>query len=189
MIVTAVDDKFLDEAGTLIQSCSCFIPEQSFYLFLVNSSENRVARYRRIHPRLIVEHVHWEYDPSRWRGLMCSARSIPIAKVLEKYGEPTLYLDSDTIVMAPLTGLFNELKEHDLLIQYRPDLEQIGPVVQLVDGVFCPLVSAVAEPGCVCEQVVDGDRARRRDQFSTAGPYPDRLEFGQKVVDGVVQME
>ncbi len=71
MIVTAVDDKFLSEASYLIRSCARHEPAQRFYLFLVNSSEDRVEDLRTCHPNLIVEHVQWPYDAEKWRGLMC----------------------------------------------------------------------------------------------------------------------
>lgn len=128
MLLTAVDDRFLDEASYLIRSCARHMPEQRFYLFLVNSTETRVAPLKAIHPNLMVEHVSWEFDAERWRGLMCSARSIPISHVLETYQEPTIYLDSDTMLRTSLDGLFQELEAHDVLIKYRPQLEQIGPV-------------------------------------------------------------
>jgi lipopolysaccharide biosynthesis glycosyltransferase len=126
MILTAVDDNFLCEAIFLIKSCARHAPEQRFYLFLVNSSEQRVAELRACHPNIIIEHVQWPYDAKRWRGLMCCARSIPILNVLETYKEPVLCLDSDTLIMARLDGLFGELKTFDLLVRYHPESEVQG---------------------------------------------------------------
>jgi len=126
MILTAVDDSFLPEAASLIKSCARYAPKQHFYLFLVNSSEQRIAELRHCHQNLIVEHVWWPYDAERWRGLMCSARSIPILKVLRSYKQPTLYLDSDMLVMAPLDELFAELETFDLLVKYRPQCDVLG---------------------------------------------------------------
>jgi hypothetical protein len=126
MILTAVDDDFLPEALSLIKSCVRHAPGQRFYLFLVNSTEDRISEVRGSHPNLIVEHVQWPYDAERWRGLMCSARSGPILHVLEEYKEPTLYLDSDMLVMGPLDELFGELETYDLLVQYRPEGDVLG---------------------------------------------------------------
>jgi len=126
MILTAVDDNFLSEAITLIKSCARHVPEQRFYLFLVNSSEQRVAESRACHPNLIIELVRWPYDARRWRGLMCCARSIPFLNVLETYKEPTLYMDSDMLIMAPLDELFGELKTFDLLVRYHPESDVLG---------------------------------------------------------------
>ena len=126
MILTAVDDNFLPEAVSLIKSCARHAPRQRFYLFLVNSSEQKFAKLHGFHPNLIVEHVQWPYDGRRWRGLMCSARAAPILHVLETYKEPALYLDSDMLVMGPLDELFDELETYDLLVQYRPEGDVLG---------------------------------------------------------------
>jgi len=126
MILTAVDDNFLGEAVSLIKSCARRAPRQRFYLFLVNSNEERIAQVRKFHPKLIVEHVQWPYDAERWRGLMCSARSGPILHVLQKYKEPVVYLDADMLVMGPLDELFDELETYDLLVQYRPEGDVLG---------------------------------------------------------------
>ncbi len=126
MILTAVDDNFLPEAVSLIKSCASRAPRHRFYLFLVNSTEERIVRVRRFHPNLIVEHVQWPYDAQRWRGLMCSARAAPILYVLETYKEPALYLDSDMLVMGSIDGLFAELESYDLMVQYRPEADVLG---------------------------------------------------------------
>lgn len=136
MLLTAVDDRFLDEASFLIRSCARHAPQQRFYLLLVNSNEQRVKQLRTCHAGLIVEHAQWEYDPQRWRGLMCSARSIPLVHVLETYGEPTLYLDSDTILRRPLDYLWKLLEEYDLLVDYRPQVKVRGAGGTLHGGTF-----------------------------------------------------
>jgi len=143
VILTAVDDNFLPEAASLIKSCARHAPGQRFYLFLVNSDEQRIAKLHTHHPNLIVEHVQWPYDAQRWRGLMCSARSIPIIHVLETYKEPTLYLDSDILVMASLDELFAELQTCDLLIKYRPEIELLGPAGTLNSAKFNSGVIAI----------------------------------------------
>lgn len=149
MILTAVDDNFLTEAVLLIKSCARHVPEEPFYLFLVNSTRERIAALRSCHPRLIVEHVLWPYDPERWRGLMCCARSVPIRHVLETYREPTLYLDSDILVMGPLDDLFGRLKSFDLLVKYRPEVDVLGAGGTRKAGKFNSGVIAVrpSEPG------------------------------------------
>lgn len=126
MIVTAVDDKYLSEASYLIRSCRRHAPKQKFYLFLVNSSEERVAGLHRFHPNLIVEHVTWDTNVDSWKGIMCCARTGPICHVLEKYKEPTVYLDSDIVVMAGLDGLFAEMKDYDLMVRYHPEVKVRG---------------------------------------------------------------
>ncbi len=128
MFLTAVDDKYLDEAQYLIKSCARHAPDVRFHLFLVNSSEDRVANLRRIHPKLDVQHVSWPRDAARWRGIMCCARSIPIAELTATSHEPVIYLDSDIILRKSPVGLFKELEQHDLLIRLRPNMTQIGPV-------------------------------------------------------------
>jgi len=143
MILTAVDDNFLGEAVSLIKSCARRAPRQRFYLFLVNSSEARIAQVCRLHPNLIVEHVQWPYDSRRWRGLMCSARSGPILHVLQVYKEPVLYLDSDMLVMGPLDELFGELEAYDLLVQYRPHANVSGAGGTRLAGKFNSGVIAI----------------------------------------------
>lgn len=127
MIMTAADDKFLDEAESLIRSCARYSPDQGFYLFLVNSTEERVAPLREVHPKLIVEHVEWTYEPDRWRGLMISARTGPIVHLLETYKEPVVCLDSDTILLGPLDELFKALDTYDVMIRHNPNFEMLGP--------------------------------------------------------------
>jgi len=128
MFLTAVDDKYLDEAQYLIKSCARHAPKIRFHLFLVNSSNERVAPLRQIHPNLEVRHVTWERDASRWRGIMCCARSIPIAELIATSTEPVIYLDSDIIMRKSPAGLLKELDQHDLLIRLRPNMTQLGPV-------------------------------------------------------------
>lgn len=161
MILTAVDDNFLSEAAYLIKSCARHAPEQSFYLFLVNSSEERITEVHKLHPNLIVEHVQWTYDHERWRGLMCSARSIPIIHVLETYKEPTLYLDSDILVMAPLDELFAELQTCDLLIKYQPEIEQLGPAGTLNSAKFNSGVIAIRPTEVTLQFTREYDRLLR----------------------------
>ena len=161
MILTAVDDNFLSEASFLIKSCARYAPQQRFYLFLVNSCEERIAKLRTCHPNLVVEHVQWPYDVERWRGLMCSARSIPMIHVLETYKEPTIYLDSDTLVMAPLDELFAELRTNDLLIKYRPELEQLGPAGTLNSAKFNSGVIAVRPADVTLQFMREYDRLLR----------------------------
>lgn len=126
MLITAVDDKFLPEASYLIRSCWRHEPTQRFYLFLVNSSEERLEDLQNFHPNLIVEHVRFDTDVPSFKGIMCCARTGPIYHVLEKYKEPTIYLDSDIILMKPLKGLFEELKTYDLLVSYHPQAKVKG---------------------------------------------------------------
>ena len=161
MILTAVDDDFLPEALSLIKSCAKHAPRQRFYLFLVNSTEDRIAEVRGYHPNLIVEHVQWPYDDQRWRGLMCSARSIPIIHVLETYKEPTIYLDSDTLVMGPLDELFGELETCDLLIKYRPGIEQLGPAGTLNSAKFNSGVIAIRPTEVTLKFIREYDRLLR----------------------------
>ncbi len=126
MFITACDEKYLHEAKILIKSCAKHEPSQQFHLFLVNTSPNLEKTIKSWHPHISIENVTWPYDAKNWRGIMCSARSIPIQKVLETYREPTIYLDSDTIIRKPLTELFNLLEKADLLVKYRPELEHFG---------------------------------------------------------------
>ncbi|MCB9855464.1 MAG: hypothetical protein H6818_07215 [Phycisphaerales bacterium] len=169
MLLTAVDDKYLDEAQYLIKSCARHAPQETFYLFLVNSSPERVAPLQRIHPKLEVEHVSWPYDRENWRGIMCCARSIPIAKLLHSRNEPLVYLDSDTILRGPLDGLFEELKEHDLLIRLRPDDTLIGPGGTPHGAKFNSGVIAVRPTPATLEFTQEYDR-RIRDWIAAGKP-------------------
>jgi lipopolysaccharide biosynthesis glycosyltransferase len=126
VILTAVDDSFLPEAIYLIKSCGRYEPQRRFYLYLVNSSEERAAELHKYHPNLIVEHVQWDYEANRWRGIMCCARSIPILHILETYNEPLVYLDSDVLVVGDLGELFAEFESTDLLVKYFPDRDVLG---------------------------------------------------------------
>ena len=126
MLITACDDKYLSEAKILIRSCARYEPNQRFYLFLVNSDSVPDLTIKRWHPNIIIERVTWPYDAERWRGIMCSARSIPIQNTIERYHEPVIYLDSDTLLRGPLTGIFQALETCDLMVRFRPDLEHVG---------------------------------------------------------------
>ncbi len=126
MLLTACDEKYLQEAKILIKSCAKHEPSQHFHLFLVNTPPKYDTVIHSWHPHINIEHVTWPYDVKNWRGIMCSARSIPIQKVLETSREPTIYLDSDTIIRKPLTELFHLLEKADLLVKYRPELEHFG---------------------------------------------------------------
>lgn len=169
MIVTAVDDNYLSEAILLIKSCARYAPKQGFYLFLVNSSEQRVAELRACHPNIIIEHVQWPYDAKRWRGLMCCARSIPILNVLETYKEPTLYLDSDMLVMGPLDELFALQETYDLLIRYHPQAEQLGPAGTLDSAKFNSGVIAI-HPTEVTLEFIRAYNRRMREWIDASKP-------------------
>ena len=126
MLLTACDSGYLTDAKTLLRSCARHMPDQRFYLFLVNADVVSDTILRQWHPHLIIERVKWPYEPSRWRGIMCSARSIPLRKALEEYGEPVIYLDTDILVRGSLSEIFQELEHCDLMVRYRPDLNHIG---------------------------------------------------------------
>jgi hypothetical protein len=126
MLVTACDDKYLSEARALIKSCAKHEPGQHFYLFLVNSHSIPDATIETWHPHIIIERVAWPYHATPRRGMMHCVRAIPIQKVLEEYREPTVYLDSDTLLRGRLTEVFDALKACDLMVQFRPTLEHIG---------------------------------------------------------------
>ncbi len=127
MILTVCDALFLNEAFCLIKSCARHMPEQPFYLFLVNDQNTPDETIQKWHPDIVLERVSWPFQSERWRGIMCSARSIPIEKALEKYRQKLLYLDADTLVRGPLTDLFHDLDRYDLMIKHRPQLNHLGP--------------------------------------------------------------
>jgi hypothetical protein len=116
----------MSEARILIKSCARHEPNQRFYLFLVNADAVPDSTIKAWHPNIIIQRVTWPYQAERWRGMMCCARAIPLQKILEEYGEPTVYLDSDTLLRGPLTKLFDALENCDLMVQFRPDRRQIG---------------------------------------------------------------
>jgi hypothetical protein len=126
MLVTACDDKYLSEAKALIKSCAKHEPTQRFYLFLVNSKNVPDATIKTWHPNIVIERVGWPYNASPRRGMMHCVRAIPIKNVLEKYREPAVYLDSDTLLRGRLTEIFEALKTCDLMVRFRPTLEHIG---------------------------------------------------------------
>lgn len=128
MLLTAVDKKYLfAEAQFLIKSCAKFEPKQRFYLYLVNTEKYWDKEIKKWHQNIIIEHAEFSYDPEKWRGLMCSARSMPLESVLTSYKEPTIYLDSDILLREPLTELFEQLKDNDVLIRLRSELKLKGP--------------------------------------------------------------
>ena len=126
MILTACDSAYLKEAACLIRSCARYVPEQKFYLFLVNGENITDETFRSWHPQIMVDRVLWNFEPQRWHGLMCAARSGPIEKALHQYHEKLLYIDSDCLVRAPLNEVFQALDHCDLMVKYRPQMEQLG---------------------------------------------------------------
>ena len=126
MLLTACDDKYLSEAEILIKSCARYEPDQRFYLFLVSSNPKLDSLVKTWHPNIIINRIAWPYDIEPRRGMMNCVRSIAIQKVIEKYREPTLYLDSDIILRGPLTELFDFLEMYDVMVKFRPELRQLG---------------------------------------------------------------
>lgn len=126
MILTACDGRLLTEASSLIKSCARHEPDQAFYLFLVNGNSISDAAIRRWHPRIMIERATWPVDSDRWRGVMCCARSVPVASALERVEEPVLYLDSDTLLRNPLTELWEAVETCDLMVKHRPLLSHTG---------------------------------------------------------------
>lgn len=170
MLLTAVDDNYLSEASYLIKSCARYEPDQKFFLYLVNSSEDKVKKLKKQHPKLIVEHVTWKYDQSIWKGIMCCARSIPLKYVLESYKEPTIYLDSDTLLRAPLTELFGLLRSYDLSVLYRPDTKLRGPMGTDYCATFNSGVIAIRHND-VCLQFVEEYNKRMWDWIKSGKEF------------------
>jgi len=126
MILTACDERLLPEASSLIKSCARHAPDQGFYLFLVNGTSTTDDSIKRWHPRISIERVTWPLDTGRWRAIMCCARSFPLVSVLERFQEPVLYLDSDTLVRGPLNELWEAIETCDLMVKHRPSLKHTG---------------------------------------------------------------
>lgn len=126
LTASAYDKYFFDETQYLIKSCAKFEPNQKFYLFLINAAKSVDKEIKKWHPNIIIEHAEFKYDPKKWRGLMCSARTIPLEKALTTYKEPIVYLDSDIILRGSLTALFDQLKVYDLIVRSRPNLKTKG---------------------------------------------------------------
>ena len=136
MILSTADKNYMPKARTLILSCARNVPEQLFYLYLINVDEAKDNEIHSWHPNIVIEHVDWDYEPGRWRGLLCSARSIPIYKSLQDYTEDVLYLDADVIVRRSLDNLFAILCDYDLTIKYRPELKHMGAVGTMFANTF-----------------------------------------------------
>lgn len=126
MLLTACDDKYLSEAEILIKSCAMHEPNQRFYFFLISSNCSLKSRIKSWHPDIVIECVQWPYNVPPRPGMLYCIRSIPLQSVLEKYREPTIYLDSDTILREPLFEIFEDLQTYDLLVKKRPELEHTG---------------------------------------------------------------
>lgn len=118
MLLTAstYDQYFFDETQYLIKSCAKFEPTQKFYLFLINADKSVDKEIQKWHSYIIIDHAKFKYDPEKWRGLMCSARTIPLEKALTTYKEPLIYLDSDILLRGPLKELFDQLKDSGHII-------------------------------------------------------------------------
>ena len=126
MILTACDGNYLREASTLIKSCARHEPARQLYLYLVNDECTPERVFQHWHPNIIVERVIWNTEPSRWRGLMSSMRSIVLEHALTNYQEPVLYLDADMLVRGSLVQLWSILDECDLLVKHRPEIAHLG---------------------------------------------------------------
>lgn len=136
MILTTADETYIPKAKTLIQSCARHAPDQLFYLYLINVDKTRDREIYAWHPNIVIEHVDWDYKPHRWRGLLCSARSIPLFRSLQNYKENVVYLDADTIVRHSPVDLFAILDDHHLTVKYRPRLNHLGPTGTLYASKF-----------------------------------------------------
>ena len=126
MILATCDRNYLHRVRLLISSCARHIPDQRFYLYLINSDKPTDREIQSWHPNLILEKVRWRIDPDNWRALMCSARALPLETVLKKYNEKVIYLDSDTLVRKSIHELLSILDKNDLTVKYRPQLNQMG---------------------------------------------------------------
>jgi lipopolysaccharide biosynthesis glycosyltransferase len=127
MILTTADINYIPKVKTLILSCARNAPDHPFYLFLVNVDRSKDNEIKSWHSNIVIEHVFWDYRPSRWRGMLSSARSILLYNSLKMHKDNVLYLDSDIIVRRPLVELFAILSDYDLTIKYRPELNHLGP--------------------------------------------------------------
>jgi len=179
MLLTACDETYLlKEARTLIASAARHAPDQRFYLFLVNSNSVSDATIQSWNPNIIIERATWPHQRDRWRALMCCARSIPLQKILEEYGEPTIYLDSDTVLRGPLTDLFEALETHDLLVHFRPERVQTGAAGTPYGSTFNNGVIAI-RPSAVGIRLAREYNKRLQEYITSGNPLEVfRQEYG-----------
>jgi hypothetical protein len=95
------------------------------------------------HPDIVIECVEWPYDEPPRPGMLYCIRSIPLHKVLKKYREPTVYLDSDVILRNSISEIIEDLKRYDLLIKMRPELVHIGAAGTPYGSIFNSGVIAI----------------------------------------------
>ena len=126
MLLTACDDGYLSEAEVLIKSCAKYEPAQRFYLFLVSSDLALESLVKAWHPNIIIDRVARPYSRGLRSGMLFCVRSIALRKALEIYREPTVYLDSDTLLRGELRDVFKDLETFDLMVKYRPHLKHFG---------------------------------------------------------------
>lgn len=136
MILATADTNYLPKVKTLILSCARHASDNLFFLFLINVDESKDSEIKSWHSNIVIEHVFWDNQPTRWRGMLCSARSIPLYNSLKVYKENILYLDADIIVRRPLDDLFAILLDYDLTIKYRPELKHLGAVGTMFANTF-----------------------------------------------------
>jgi len=127
MILATADTNYIPKVKTLITSCARHAADHQFYLFLINVDESKDNEIKSWHSNIVIEHVFWDNHPTRWKGMLSSARSIPLYNSLKVYKENILYLDADIIIRRPLDDLFAILHDYDLTIKYRPELNHLGP--------------------------------------------------------------
>ncbi len=152
-VFTSVVANYIPKARVLARSLKRFHPEAKFHLVL--SDEVPAELREKIAPFDSILHVEelpienreaWIYKHTLVE--LCTAVKGEACRVLmERYpGEPVFYFDPDIAIFAPLTGLLESVREHDILLTPH-QLEPEGNWEAIVDNEICSLKHGVYNLG------------------------------------------
>ncbi|MBA5762803.1 hypothetical protein H2O73_10645 [Vibrio sp. 404] len=153
MIVTVSDESnyLLNVTKYMILSLSKFMSDEKLFVIVVNGSGRYDEKIATWHPNLSI--LHYEVKLENKRGLYFSFMALPLFDLMSKYNEPLIYIDGDVVIRSSLAPLFEQLKEYDLLVRYRPFCSIQGPMGTKYGGRVNSGVLALANTPQVLELV------------------------------------
>jgi len=152
-VYTSVTMNYVPKARVLAASVKRFHPDATFHLVLSDSIPEDLARDPAPFDHIIhvedlpVENVkNWIFQHTLVE--LCTAVKGAAAQMImnQHPGEPLFYFDPDIVILGPLTGLLEELSQHDILLtphQLDPDNDPVA----IADNEICSLKHGVYNLG------------------------------------------
>jgi len=119
----------LEETRWAIKSLARHEPSTPVRLILFDSNGRYDANIRRWHPMVEIEHFRpkEKIDPSS-PGYFFSYKALIFEHALSSTDRDIIFLDGDIVVRGSLSRIFDDMKDADFSLRYRPSVNATGPM-------------------------------------------------------------